>query len=50
LLAEGAGEPRKIPRETAKLTYSQVGTPLVGWFQFQPLWERIRREQPDLLQ
>lgn len=50
LLAEAAGEPRKIPHETAKLTASQVGTPLVGWFQFQPLWDRITREQPDLLE
>src|SRR5580704_4798468 len=48
LLAEAAGEPRKIPHETAKLTHSQVGMPLVGWFQFQPLWDRITREQPDL--
>jgi hypothetical protein len=48
LLAEAAGEPRKIPHETAKLTHSQVGMPMVGWFQFQPLWDRISREQPDL--
>ena len=47
-LAEAAGEPRKIPHEIAKLTYSQVGTPLAGWFQFQPLFDRISREQPDL--
>ena len=30
LLAEAAGEPRKIPHETAKLTHSQVGMPMVG--------------------
>lgn len=48
LLAEAAGEPRKIPPETAKLAYTQVGLPMVGWFQFQPLWDRIRRDQPDL--
>jgi ribulose-5-phosphate 4-epimerase/fuculose-1-phosphate aldolase len=48
LLAEAAGEPRKIPHEVAKLTHSQVGLPMVGWFQFQPLWDRIVREQPDL--
>src|ERR1700675_4267642 len=48
LLAEAPGEPRKIPHETAKLTHSQVGMPMVGWFQFQPLWDRISREQPDL--
>jgi hypothetical protein len=22
--------------------------PMVGWFQFQPLWDRISHEQPDL--
>jgi len=50
LLAEAAGEPRKIPHETAKLAHSQVGMPMVGWFQFQPLWDRIIREQPDLFE
>jgi len=48
LLAEAAGEPRPIPHETAKLTRTQVGMPMVEWFQFQPLWNRITREQPDL--
>ena len=48
LLAEAAGEPHPIPHEMAKLTQSQVGTHMVGWFQFQPLWQRIAREQPDL--
>ena len=48
LLAEAAGEPRKIPHETAKLANSQVGAHMVGWFQFQPLWNRISREQPEL--
>jgi ribulose-5-phosphate 4-epimerase/fuculose-1-phosphate aldolase len=47
LLAEAAGEPRRIPHETAKLAHSQVGAHMVGWFQFQPLWDRISREQPD---
>jgi ribulose-5-phosphate 4-epimerase/fuculose-1-phosphate aldolase len=50
LLAEAAGEPRSIPHETAKLTYSQVGAHMVGWFQFQPLWDRISREQPDFFE
>jgi ribulose-5-phosphate 4-epimerase/fuculose-1-phosphate aldolase len=48
LLAEAAGTPVKISPENAKLTYTQVGTPIAGWFQFQPLWDRITREQPDL--
>jgi ribulose-5-phosphate 4-epimerase/fuculose-1-phosphate aldolase len=50
LLAEAAGQPHKISHETARHTYAMVGSPLAGWFQFQPLWERIIREQPDLLE
>lgn len=26
-----------------------VGSPSAGWFQFQPLFDRIVKEQPDLL-
>jgi len=50
LLAEAAGQPHKIPHETAKHTYTLLGSPLAGWFQFQPLWDRISREQPDLFE
>ena len=50
LLAEAAGQPHKIPHETAKHTYALLGSPLAGWFQFQPLWDRISREQPDLFE
>ncbi len=50
LLAEAAGEPRSIPHEIAKQTSAHVGLPQVGWFQFQPLWDRISREQPDLFE
>src|SRR5690349_8008661 len=48
LLAEAAGGPKKIPNATAKATYGLVGSQLAGWFQFQPLFQRISREQPDL--
>lgn len=48
LLAEAAGQPHKIPHEVAKHTFTALGSPLAGWFQFQPLFERISREQPDL--
>src|SRR5258707_575220 len=48
LLAEAAGKPISIDRENALLTRGQVGTHGAGWFQFQPLWQRITREQPDL--
>ncbi len=48
LLAEAAGNPKRIDHENALLTQQQVGNNLAGWFQFQPLWARITREQPDL--
>lgn len=50
LLAEAAGKPVKIEHENALLTRGQVGSHLAGWFQFQPLWNMIVREQPDLLE
>ncbi len=49
LLAEAAGTPKLIDADMAELTQSQVGSHLAGWFSFQPLYERIVREQPDLL-
>ncbi len=49
LLAEAAGKPIHIEEESAKLTASQIGNSNAGWFQFQPLWDRIVKEQPDFL-
>lgn len=49
LLAESAGTPVLISDENAGVTFEQVGTSEAGWFQFQPLWNRIVKEQPDLL-
>jgi ribulose-5-phosphate 4-epimerase/fuculose-1-phosphate aldolase len=49
LLAEAAGEPIAIDDEYAALTQSQVGSPLAGWFSFQPLYDKIVADQPDLL-
>lgn len=48
LLAKAAGSPVHISPEQAALTHSQVGGEHAGWFQYQPLFERILREQPDL--
>ena len=50
LLAEAAGTPVLIDPEPAALTQTQVGSHLGGWFSFQPLYDRIVREQPDLLE
>jgi hypothetical protein len=48
LLAEAAGQPHRILHETAKHTYALVGSHLAGWFQAQPLFQRISHEQPNL--
>ncbi|MGH9066299.1 MAG: class II aldolase/adducin family protein [Acidimicrobiales bacterium] len=49
LLAEAAGRPVLIDPEMAELTQTQVGSHFLGWFSFQPLYDRIVAEQPDLL-
>ena len=49
LLAEAAGTPVKIDEDMARLTAGQVGSHTAGYFSFQPLYARIVREQPDLL-
>ncbi|MGH9024764.1 MAG: class II aldolase/adducin family protein [Acidimicrobiia bacterium] len=49
LLAEAAGKPIIIDPQMAQLTHTQVGSHLAGWFNFQPLYQKIVREQPDLL-
>jgi ribulose-5-phosphate 4-epimerase/fuculose-1-phosphate aldolase len=49
ILASSAGTPVLIDAEMARMTEGQVGSHLAGWFSFQPLFDRIVREQPDLL-
>ena len=48
LMAEAVGKPIPISHESAITAKKQVGAPNVGWFQYQPLWDVITREQPDL--
>ena len=48
MLAESVGKPIPISHESALVAQQQVGNPRVGWFQYQPLWDLITREQPDL--
>lgn len=54
LLAEAAAARtnqalKLISDESATQASQIVGTPYGGWFQFQPLYARIVKEQPDLL-
>jgi ribulose-5-phosphate 4-epimerase/fuculose-1-phosphate aldolase len=49
LLADAAGTTVPIAADMAATTHGQVGNPLSGWFNFQPLYDWIVAEQPDLL-
>ncbi|BBD96786.1 class II aldolase/adducin family protein [Sphingobium amiense] len=49
LLAEAAGTPKPMPAEVARLTEGQVGTETGSIFAFQPYWDAITEEEPDLL-
>ena len=49
LLAEAAGTPKAIDHEVALHTRETVGSALAGWFSFQPLFDVITAEQPELL-
>jgi ribulose-5-phosphate 4-epimerase/fuculose-1-phosphate aldolase len=52
LMAEAAanGAPlRTVPEDACRQAYSVVGVPFAGWFQFQLLYARILKEQPDFL-
>jgi ribulose-5-phosphate 4-epimerase/fuculose-1-phosphate aldolase len=49
LLAEAAGTPKLIDPETARKVRDQEGNALAGWFTFQPIYEQIVEEEPDLL-
>ena len=48
LLAQAAGPLTHIPAETARLTRDQIGSHLIAWNSFQPLYETVARAEPDL--
>ena len=49
LMAEAVGKPIIIGEEHAARTHAIVGSHLAGWFSFQPLYDVIVAEQPELL-
>jgi ribulose-5-phosphate 4-epimerase/fuculose-1-phosphate aldolase len=49
LMAYAAGTPRQIDHEAAIHTRKQVGYELAGWFQFQPIFDRIFKDNPDIV-
>lgn len=49
LVAEATGHPTiKIDRETALKVRAEIGFPIAGLYQFQPLLQKIQREIPNL--
>ena len=48
-LAESVGKPLLVDVENARSARAVAGSHFVGWLQFQPLWNRMLREQPDFL-
>jgi len=48
-IARGLGRVQPLSDELAGATNTFSGTPLAGWFSFQPLFDFIVRLQPDLL-
>jgi ribulose-5-phosphate 4-epimerase/fuculose-1-phosphate aldolase len=47
-LAESIAAGRPAAPEDARSVRDIMGTPLAGWFSFQPLYQQIAREEPDL--
>ena len=42
------GETVVIDDANAKATYGTVGGEFAGWFQWQPLWQKISQDNPDI--
>ncbi|MFJ8658029.1 class II aldolase/adducin family protein [Streptomyces sp. NPDC093795] len=49
LAARAAGKPVLIDHREAVATREQLGGDLVAWINYQPLWRRISRTEPELL-
>jgi ribulose-5-phosphate 4-epimerase/fuculose-1-phosphate aldolase len=50
LAARQAGEVKLIPDSIARHTRDTIGNAAVGWLSFQPLYDRIVKDEPDLLE
>jgi ribulose-5-phosphate 4-epimerase/fuculose-1-phosphate aldolase len=48
LLAEAAGKTRPIPHDIARSTAARVGSGAGGFYAFQPYFDLISRDEPDL--
>jgi ribulose-5-phosphate 4-epimerase/fuculose-1-phosphate aldolase len=50
LAARAAGKPVLIEHRDAVATREQLGSDLVAWINYQPLWRQISQAEPELLQ
>lgn len=48
LMAEAAGQTRPMPDSVARHTAGQLGGEVGGIYQFQPYWDVVAEEEPDL--
>lgn len=48
LLAEAAGTPIPVPHDIAQHTAAQMGSDIGGFYAFQPYWDVIAAQEPDL--
>src|ERR687895_162212 len=48
LLAKAAGMVVPLSPDNAARTHEQIGSEIAGWFNYQPLYDQITREQGDL--
>ncbi len=49
LVAEAAGDPIEISEDLCRAGYEAQGHDLAGWFQFQPWWDELVRDEPEFL-
>ncbi|UUN28691.1 class II aldolase/adducin family protein [Streptomyces sp. FIT100] len=49
LTARAAGKPVRIDHRDAVATREQLGSDLVAWISYQPLWRRIVAAEPELM-
>ncbi|MBB3213461.1 ribulose-5-phosphate 4-epimerase/fuculose-1-phosphate aldolase [Herbaspirillum sp. Sphag1AN] len=48
LISEAAGPTKPLSHAVALHTASQIGSDTGSWYSFQPLWDVVTREEPDL--
>jgi ribulose-5-phosphate 4-epimerase/fuculose-1-phosphate aldolase len=48
LLAQAAGKTKPVPHGVAKHTAGQMGSDIGGFYAFQPYWDVVTEEEPDL--